>query len=203
MQKQLSLLTKAWQKDQATASKPGLPTKTPFDKSKVVCQACRKPGHFKVECPERSKPTTEMSAGAEASTRRVSSQKRKRRQTVNINEVTAEAVPVEMEEDAADMAEMSQSESPVMLGENSAWSGTHPVGNQEPSWWECMRRFPPPPFMLTQPTQPSMQPTRCRQQLTATYATVDATYATVNATCASSYAMIKVIIIIIIITQYL
>ena len=61
MQKQLTLLTEAWQKDQATASKPGLPTRTPFDKSKVICHACRKPGHFKAECPERSKSTTEMS----------------------------------------------------------------------------------------------------------------------------------------------
>ena len=115
-----------------------------------------------------------MSASAEASTRRVSSQKRKRRQTVKSsldgesNEVTAEAVPVELKEDAAGIAEVSQSEGPVMVGVNDAWSGVHPVGNQDLSWWEYKRRFPPPPFMLSHPTQlsPSMQPLTLLTQLT-------------------------------------
>ena len=82
--------------------------------------------------------------------------------------MTAGAVPVELEEDAADIAEVSQSEGLVMEGVNDAWSGVQSVGNQELSWWEYMRRFPPPPFMFSHPTQliPSTQPTQLTQPLT-------------------------------------
>ena len=64
MQKQLTMLTEAWQKDQSTASKPGPSARTPFDKSKVICHSCRKPGHFKVECPEKAKSYVENAAGS-------------------------------------------------------------------------------------------------------------------------------------------
>ena len=72
MQKQLSLLTDSITKERSNVAKSEDKAKAPNSRLKGLCHHCRKPGHFRPECPELAKKPSETPVVVESASRSIS-----------------------------------------------------------------------------------------------------------------------------------
>ena len=149
MQKQLTTLSEAL-KERTPPPRTNEGAKAPVNKTNVTCYLCRKPGHYKSECPERSKTVPEVPANLPSKARTVTACE----SAVTVPSDGPETVREEASDEAPSGLRVEEDVTPVDPDETVF--RTDGLLHQE--WLDYMRRFPPPPFPLLDGTIPSTEP---------------------------------------------
>ena len=139
MQKQLAVLSDAIQTRKPSPPGEGA-VKAPASKLKGLCHHCRKPGHYRPDCPERIKTSTEAVEGPPPATRTVTAKHDTRLTPVVGGNV---GVVEGLQEQPGKYPSMTDP-SPMLEGHLAPPQDA----TVKPECLEYMRRFPPPPFFV-------------------------------------------------------